>query len=353
MNIALARELAHDPRRVARQFRPRRAVAAVQAKRLIARTRHLSVSAVLDPAQALDENGFVIYRSLIPRQECEDLAATLKRDAGIKDGVEYTRVDATNKVPATRTVLFDERILNAVRAAIGAQARFLQVSDLHYLHDTVGWHRDSVHRAHDNCAAADWSDGQFGVVKAILYLESDNAAMGIMCGSHRSPIEMDRDLVKSIEKRAGQIVIDVSDEPNRRFTASEKRVPFAWKAQVGDVLVFDERMYHAGRRVEYGRVNTRLEAAKLTLSLVFGPDNMHSERLYSYFRYARRELHYRDMPADYQAALVDRGLLLRTGLGNYYLQHPEELRLAHLRNPVLMDGLVAEFARAGAPGRST
>jgi hypothetical protein len=249
-------------------------------------------------------------------------------------------------------VLFDERLLNAVRTAIGAQARFLQVSDLHYLHDTCGWHRDSVHRAHDSTDSADWSDDQFGVVKAILYLESDNAAMGIMCGSHLSPMEMDRDLVKSIERRSGQIVINVSDEPNRRFTTTEKRVPFAWKAQAGDVLVFDERMCHAGRRVEYGRVNARLEAAKFTLSLVFGPDNMHSERLYSYFRYARRELHYRDFPADYRAALADHGLLLRTGLGNYYLQHPEELRLAHLRNPDMMDGLVAEFARVGATGRS-
>jgi hypothetical protein len=89
-----------------------------------------------------------------------------------------------------------------------------------------------------------------------------------MSGSHLSPIEMDRDLVKSVEKRSGQIVIDVSDEPDRGPTTTEKRVPFAWKAQTGDVLVFDERMYHAGRRVEDGGVNTRMEAAKFTRSLV-------------------------------------------------------------------------------------
>ena len=245
-------------------------------------------------------------------------------------------------------MLFDPRVLAAVRSAIGADARFLQVSDLHYLHDTAGWHRDSVHRAHDASDAPDWSDGQFAVMKAILYLESDNAAMGIMCGSHLSPLEMDRDLVKSIEHRSGHLVIEPPADANRTFTAVQKSIPMAWKAEAGDVLVFDERMYHAGRRVTDGKVTGYRQAAKLTLSLVFGPDNHHSERLYSYFRYARRELHYKDFPADYRQALEDQDLILRAGLGNYYERCPDELRMAHLRHPETMDSLVAEFARAGA-----
>ncbi len=61
-----------------------------------------------------------------------------------------------------------------------------------------------------------------------------------------------------------------------------------------DLFVFDERMYHAGRRVADGKVTGYRQAAKFTLSLVFGRDNHHSERLYSYFRYARREVHYKD-----------------------------------------------------------
>ena len=35
------------------------------------------------------------------------------------------------------------------------------------------------------------------------------------------------------------------------------------------------------------------------------------------------------------------------GLDNYYLDHPEELRVAHLRHPETMDYLVAEFTRTG------
>lgn len=306
---------------------------------------------VLPPAEAVRENGLAVFRGLIPAAECLQLAATLKREAQIQNGVEFTRVDATNKFPTTRQVLFDPRVLAAVRLVIGPEARFLQVSDLHYLHDTAGWHRDSVHRAHDSSAAPDWDDGQYGVVKAILYLESDNAGMGFMCGSHQSPMEIDRDLVKAIEKRAGHIVIDVADQPNRQFSAIQKTVPMAWKAQAGDLLVFDERMYHAGRRIDDGRVNTHREAAKFTLSLVFGPDNLHSERLYSYFRYARRELHYRDFAEDYRDALAQADLILSAGLGNYYARHPDELRLAHLRHPETLEPLIEEFTRAGANAR--
>ncbi len=320
-------------------------MAAVRTRSLLSDPKTRTEGVPLSPSDAIRQNGFTVFRGLVPVDECARLAAQLKTEAGIEPGVEYTRVDATNKFPSTRDVLFDPRVLGAVRASIGVDARFLQVSDLHYLHDTAGWHRDSVHRAHDASDAPDWSDGQFAVVKAILYLESDNAAMGIMCGSHLSPLEMDRDLVKSIERRSGQLVIEPPADPNRTFTDRQKTIPLAWKAMAGDLLVFDERMYHAGRRVADGKVTGYRQAAKFTLSLVFGRDNHHSERLYSYFRYARRELHYKDFSFEYRRALEDQGLLLRAGLGNYYRRHPEELRMAHLRHPETMDALVAEFAR--------
>lgn len=52
-------------------------------------------------------------------------------------------------------------------------------------------------------------------------------------------------------------------------------------------------------------------------------------------------MHHRDFPPDYRAALAEHDLFTHGGLVNYYLDHPEELRLAHLRHPETMDGLVA------------
>lgn len=302
---------------------------------------------VLDHATALAENGFTVFRGLFSPTECAELTQALKAQARITDSVKFTKIDATNAFETARELLLEGRILDAVRESIGADARFLQVSDLHYLHDTAAWHRDSVHRAADASDAPDWSDPgtAYKVVKAILYLEAENSAMGIMAGSHRSATEMDHATVKRIEAAGEQIVIDAGAEPNRKLTEAQKRTPLAWQAQVGDVLVFDERMYHAGRRVENGRVTANREAPKFTLSLVFGADNHHSERMYSYFRFARKELPYRDLPPALRAVLAERGLVPSQGWSNFYRRHPQELRHVHLRDQSELGPLIAEFSR--------
>jgi len=81
---------------------------------------------------------------------------------------------------------------------------------------------------------------------------------------------------------------------------------------------------------------------------VFGADNRHSERMYSYFRYARRELGYRDVNEDLRQQLADHGLVLSNGWGNYYEQFPEDLRHAYLRDPNTLEPLIEEFSMAGA-----
>src|SRR4051812_42099442 len=102
--ITHVRELAADPRRIAQQLRPGRAVAAVRARNLVRRRPTAGLGRVLAPGQALRENGFTVFRRLLPLAECAALAAQLKLDAGIEAGVEFTRVDATNKFPNARQV---------------------------------------------------------------------------------------------------------------------------------------------------------------------------------------------------------------------------------------------------------
>lgn len=306
---------------------------------------------VLPPSAALRHNGFTVYRALFTPSECAAFAAALKAEAGIETGTKYMKVDAVNAFATAREILFEGRILDAVRSALGEQPRFLQVGDLHYLHDTAGWHRDSVHRAHDASEAPDWRPDAppFGVVKAILYMETQNAAMGIMPGSHATPIEMDHDRVKGIEAAGRQRVIDHGENPNLLLSDEQRAIPLMWHAQVGDVLVFDERLYHAGRRVDHGVVSANRAAPKFTLSMVFGRDNEHSERMYSYFRYVRDELAYRDLSPAFVSELARRDLVLERGWGDFYREHPEDLRHVHLPKPSRLPALLAEY---GATPRS-
>jgi hypothetical protein len=299
----------------------------------------------LNHATALADNGFTVYRGLFSPTECAELSGDLKAEAGIRAAAEFTKIDATNCFATARELLLEGRILDAVRASIGSDVRFLQVSDLQHRHDTTAWHRDSVHRAADASAAPDWNEPgtPYRVVKAILYLETENAAMGFMAGSHRRATEMDHAMVKRLEAAGDQTVVGAVRPPNLRLTQAQQRTPLVWKAEVGDVLVFDERVFHAGRRVENGRTTAHRDVPKL--SLVFGADNRHSERLYSYFRFARKELPYRDLSPALRAVLSDRGLVLSQGWSNYYRRHPEELPLVYLRDRTELQPLIDQFSR--------
>ena len=221
----------------------------------------------LDHSSALAENGFTVFRGLFSETECAELAADLKADAGITEGVAFTKIDATNCFRTARELLLEGRMVDAARVSTGSDVRFLQVSDLHYRHDTAAWHRDGAHRAADASTAPDWSDPgtPYRVVKAVVYLETVNAGMGFLPGSHRSPIEMDHVRVRGIEAAGEQTVVAAGADPNRRLTAAHNGIPLVWTAGTGDVLVYDQRVFHAGRRVATVR-GTLTDAARKVLA---------------------------------------------------------------------------------------
>jgi hypothetical protein len=300
----------------------------------------------LSSRDALRENGFYAVRGLLTAPECAELAAELKAELGASTSDERTGTDAVNKFATARRILLDDRVLAAVGTALGDGFRFLQVADLQYNHDHVQWHRDSPYRDAAGMYRRDWDESvdPYHVVKLIVYLESDNAGMGILPGSHRTQQDMDAAHVAELERAGQYTVLGLADEPNRRLSAEERARPAAWRAGVGDALIFDERLYHCGRRVEHDRVIRDRDGTKLTLSFVFGLDNAHSARMYSYFRYARAETRYRDLPADLVAELDQRGLVLSSGWANYFESAPEELRGAYLRDASRMDDLIRQYA---------
>ena len=307
-----------------------------------------SVDGQLAPRTALVQNGFYVARSVVPTSECMWMARTFKHEASITNGKKSKNIDAVNRFPSAKTVLVDPRILGAVHTAIGTKPRYLQISDLHYCHDTALWHRDSPSRAEDSSASPDWTDTStpYRVVKAILYLESDEAAMAVMVGSHRSPVEMDKKRVAAFERSGKHVVVGPDEEANRPYTDGERSRPLVWTARPGDVLVFDERLYHCGRRVREGHVTSETDARKFTISFVFGADDDHSARMYSYFRFARTELKYRDLGPKLSKDLARRGLVHSAGWTNFFAEHPEQLDAVHLRDPSKLQELKETFANS-------
>jgi hypothetical protein len=344
--------LRRAPHAVDRRVRPKLAEAGqtirarVDAHRRGGEERQAATLRTLTPPDALRENGYYAVRGLLTEDDCRDLAKNLKAELGVTSTKQRTSTDAVNRFETARRLLLDDRVLHAVGAALGDGFRFLQVADLQYNHDHVQWHRDSPYRDAAGGFRRDWDESAdpYHVAKLIVYLESDNAGMGILPGTHLTREDMNAARVRKLEDGGEYTVIGPGDEPNRRLTEQERARPLAWRACAGDALIFDERLYHCGRRVEDRRVIRDREGTKLTLSFVFGLDNAHSARMYSYFRFARRETGYKDLPADLAAELERRRLVLSYGWGNYFETAPEELRGAYLRDASKMEDLIHEFA---------
>jgi hypothetical protein len=276
---------------------------------------------LLSPDQALRENGFYAVRGLLPQSVRTDLAAKLHAVAkNAADGQEWMSVDCVNRVDVVADMLFDGRIHKAVRAAIGPDIRFLQVSDVQFNHDHLNWHRDSSYRAPCAAGAFDWDESRdpYRVIKILIYLESENAGLAMLPGTHQAPPTMDAERVAKHEAAGEYTVVGPKDEANRHFSAEERSRPLMFCANPGDALIFDERLYHCGRRLVDGRVVRNVEGRKLTLSYVFGADNVHSRRIYSYFRFIRNDLSYRALPQKLARRIEQAGLALSSGWGNHF-----------------------------------
>jgi FkbM family methyltransferase len=295
------------------------------AEHMEARTQPPRTVERLTPEQALHENGFYAVRSLLPEATRTALAAKLHAVANKRvDGQEWMSVDCVNRVSVVGDTLFDARIHQAVRAAIGPDIRFLQVSDVQINHDHLNWHRDSTYRGPSAAGALDWDESRapYRVIKILIYLESENAGLAMLPGTHRTPPLMDAEHVANLERAGKYTVVGPRDEANRHFSKDERALPLMFCASPGDALIFDERLYHCGRRMNGGRVARDAKGKKLTLSYVFGADNVHSARLYSYFRYLRKDLGYRDLSPALRQRLQKEGLALSTGWSNHFESAP-------------------------------
>lgn len=279
----------------------------------------------LTPQQAFATNGFCVFPNLIPEPERSALAAKLKSQLGVVGQQRRSTIDAVNRLPAGQELVFDERILRTVREVLGQDIRFLQVSDLQYNQDHLGWHRDGAYLTNANPRTSDWDErvDPYRVIKIILYLESDHAGMGVLPGSQRTPALMNQKRLAELEAEGRHLILPKGENANRRIELEDPDQPVVWCASPGDALVFDLRMFHCGRRVVNNEVKMG-EGNKLTFSLVFGRDGLHAHRFYSYFRYLRTDLSYSAMPDALRAKIEQKGLAPSAGWGDHFEAHPED-----------------------------
>lgn len=235
-----------------------------------------------------EENGFHIKRGLFSQQECEQFDRKIR--ATLPDVHDKSVPDAVNKMPWLVSVMADIRLKELAEVAGILEPKFLQVADIQLDHNRENWHRDSACRVF---GTGDWNEATetYRVVKAIIYLDINKAGLAVVPGSHRIKTKLGKieDKLENFDHIvAGQKV------NNKLYDDSPKRPAFV-EMSPGDVLLFDERLLHAGRRLNAAgtEMSNSFVAPKSTLAFVYGDESRHSWRFHSYFRFYRKELKYK------------------------------------------------------------
>jgi hypothetical protein len=190
------------------------------------------------------------------------------------------------------------RLLEAVRAVLGAEARFLQHTDLHVGFSALGWHRDSVSRR--RFVGADWDERRepYRLLRVGLYLQSFQESrfrLGVVPGTHRSGVrDPDAEALEAATGGAGRLRALVL-----------RRDPLAERARwlelgSGDCVLFDPRLLHSG---------TPIDGPKYSIFLAYGVPNAHFHRHRAYYRHLRPDLGYRDLDPELAGLVAAAGLL--------------------------------------------
>lgn len=211
-----------------------------------------------------------------------DLAAGLRsylRQASGHQSYEPDRPwatpDAMNRLPGLRPLLFESRVLEKVRQALGTpDVRFAQHADAHVDRAELRLHRDSVHRTFGRGTDWDEREAPYRLLRVALYLQSHEESgfsFQFVPGSHRQRV---------VEERCSHAV------------------------SPGDCFLFDPRVIHR---------SSTIRGSKFGVFWAYGVDNHHSRNHRAYYLYDREDLEYAPFEAELETQLRQANLWLEAG----------------------------------------
>lgn len=243
------------------------------------------------------KNGFTTLRSLFEPQEVGFYKKELEAlSAGRKE--KWTLPDGVAQHPTFWNVIFNEKILAAVRSLLGGEVKFLQHNDLHVGFSSFTWHRDSVCRSFGK--GPDWEESvePYQLVRVGIYLQDGAGGfrLGMVPGSHRPdrylPTALRQDLEQKMSGMAKALTLLGADDPLDEHAD--------WIAtEPGDCVIFDPRTVHTG---------SDFQGTKYSFFVAYGIENQHFWNHYNYYRHLRYDLGYRSLHPDLVAKLRAAGL---------------------------------------------
>ena len=237
-------------------------------------------------------DGYAIVRDLLTADEVSFYIARLRELAGGKE--RWTQPDGVDRHAEFWPLIFNERLLAAVREIFGPDVRYLPHNDLHLGFSSFSWHRDSVNR---DSNGPDWDERRepYRIARVGIYLQSADSGfqLGLIRGSHR-PAERRADTAAGrhtwLRRRTSAVASLVSGLSGVDLVGANAD----WVATgPGDAILFDPRMLHTG---------SRFHGEKYSVFLAFGVPNSHFRNHWHYYLHLRTDLGYAPIPP----ALADR-----------------------------------------------
>ncbi|MCW5920819.1 MAG: phytanoyl-CoA dioxygenase family protein [Saprospiraceae bacterium] len=246
--------------------------------------------------EQFSRDGYTVVRSLFSpeqiafyKQELDALSVGRSQKWTLPDGVCQNR--------PFWDVIFNEKILAAVRGLLGEEIKFLQHNDLHVGFSSFHWHRDSVCRSFGKGPDWDESAEPYQLVRVGIYLQEKTGGfrLGLVKGTHRPDRLPDNERHFIESKLSGLTkalsLIGGKDPLHARAD---------WVAtEPGDCVIFDPRAIHTG---------SDFQGTKYSFFVAYGVENSHFRNHYNYYRHLREDLNYQTLHPELAARLRDAGL---------------------------------------------
>lgn len=217
------------------------------------------------------KKGYKIIKKFIGDKDVTFFRREIKKDLNIKD--QFAKAGGINQLIQNKNywkLFINEELLNYVKSELNdEEICFVQHTDMHFNFGSGVFHRDNANRNFMNSPDWDEKENKYGVVRVAIYLSSyqeSRASLYLIPGSHKKQTKLQKLEIKIFNKIHTFFNKFKIQFPHFLLFSKLKKI----KLDRGDLVFFDERIIHAG-----GKINHK--QPKISIFFAYGLKNHHTK----------------------------------------------------------------------------
>ena len=257
---------------------------------------------------SFQKNGYHIIRRFLHTDDVLFFQNEIFKDLKIKDqiksvGGQYQLIENKNYWK----LFTNHKLLNSVRFNLNnEEICFIQHTDMHFNFGSGIFHRDNSNRKF--MSSPDWDEKKYkyGVVRVAIYLSSyfeSGTSLYIIPGSHKNQTNIQRLEIKIFNKIHSFFNKFKIQIPHFLFFSKLEKI----KLEEGDLVFFDERVLHAGGKINYKK-------PKISIFFAYGLKNQHTKNHLNFISKQNKNQiksensYHKNIPADLEKELREKNI---------------------------------------------